>query len=198
MPRVPGTRGTRAGAGEEDVPPASVHSAPRSSGKRDFDIHVAMRRIEEAVRPYPGAALFELADRGYGSPFEQLVACILSIRTMDEVMLPTALALFERAATPAEMAALGAEEIDRIVRSCTFHEGKAKQIHEIARRVADEHGGELPCDEALILGFRGVGPKCTFSRSRDRFEYGNVLLTVAEPLMISRGTCPDPLMNRFE
>ena len=120
-----------------------------------------MDRIREAVRPYPPAALFDLADRGFTTPFEQLVACILSIRTLDEVMLRTALALFERARTPAELLALSPGEIDALIRECTFHEAKAAQIHEIARRVVKEHGGALPCDEEVMLGFRGVGPKCT-------------------------------------
>ncbi|MDP9347849.1 MAG: endonuclease III [Gemmatimonadota bacterium] len=128
--------------------------------KRPVDIDLAVERIREAVRPYPPAALFELADRGFGGAFEQLVACILSIRTRDEVMLPTALALFERARTPQEVAALPQEELDRIIGACTFHEAKAGQIREIARRVVEEHGGTLPCDEAVMLGFRGVGPKC--------------------------------------
>ena len=44
--------------------------------------------------------MFELAERGHRSLFEQLVACIISIRTLDEVSLPTALKLFERASTP--------------------------------------------------------------------------------------------------
>jgi endonuclease-3 len=129
--------------------------------KRPVDIDLAMERIREAVRPYAPAALFELADRGFGGAFEQLVACVLSIRTRDEVMLPTALALFERARTPAEVAALPPEEIDRVIRACTFHEAKARQIHDIARRVVEEHGGTLPCDAEVMLGFRGVGPKCT-------------------------------------
>ena len=49
--------------------------------KRPFDIDRAMERIGEAVRPFPKAALFELADEGYGSAFEILIACIISIRT---------------------------------------------------------------------------------------------------------------------
>ncbi|HEV2146480.1 MAG TPA: endonuclease III [Longimicrobiaceae bacterium] len=150
-----------AGAGDPPAFAASAGEAPPRPDKRPFDIHEAMRRVAAAVEHYPKAALFELAELGHDTPFAQLVACILSIRTLDETMLPTALALFERARTPAEVAALGPEEIDRIIRSCTFHEGKSRQIHEIARTVAEEHGGELPCDEALMLGFRGVGPKCT-------------------------------------
>ncbi|HEX2094669.1 MAG TPA: endonuclease III [Longimicrobiaceae bacterium] len=134
---------------------------PAADAKRPIDIDRVMDRIREAVRPFPRAALFELAEMGYDSAFEQLVACILSIRTLDEVMLPTALALFERAPTPADIAALTSEEIDGIIRASTFHEGKARNIHEIARRVVEEHGGVLPCEEELMLGFQGVGPKCT-------------------------------------
>lgn len=129
--------------------------------KVPFDIDVAMRRIRKAVRGLPRAALFELADEGHGSAFEQLLACIISIRTLDEVMLPTARRLFARARTPTGVAALSVAEIDELIGTSTFHGQKAANIHEIARRVVEEHGGELPCDEATMLGFRGVGPKCT-------------------------------------
>jgi endonuclease-3 len=129
--------------------------------KRPFDIDEAMRLLRVAVEPFPKAAMFELAARGHATAFEQLVACIVSIRTLDEVMLPTALELFELAPTPADVVALGAKGVDRVIRKSTFHERKAEQIVEIARRVVEEHGSELPCDEALMLSFAGVGPKCT-------------------------------------
>ncbi|HET6230494.1 MAG TPA: endonuclease III [Longimicrobiaceae bacterium] len=129
--------------------------------KRPFDIDSVMRRVRTAVRPYPKAALFELADLGHTSAFEQLAACILSIRTRDETMLPAARALFAVARTPAEVAALPHAELDALVGTCAFHAQKSWQILEIAKTVVAEHGGELPCDEAVMLGFRGVGPKCT-------------------------------------
>jgi endonuclease-3 len=131
------------------------------TAKRPFDIHAVIRRIRKAVEPFPKAAMFELADRGYRTPFQQLVACIISIRTTDEVMLPTAIHLFEHASTPAEVARMSVDEIDALIRTCAFHYGKAGQIREIAERLVAEHGGELGCDEALMLSFRGVGPKCT-------------------------------------
>ncbi len=49
--------------------------------KKSFDIDLAIERIREAVRPWPKAAMFELAEAGFASPFELLVACIISIRT---------------------------------------------------------------------------------------------------------------------
>ncbi len=132
----------------------------KSAQKRPFDIDEALRRIAEAVKPFAKAALFELADDGFTSPFEQLVACMISIRTLDEVTLPTARRLFAVARTPAEMSRLTVKEIDRLIGTCTFHEPKAKQIHEMAKRIVAEHGGELPCDLDVLLSFRGVGPKC--------------------------------------
>jgi endonuclease III len=130
------------------------------SGKIPFDIDVALERIEEAARPFPKAAMFELAEQGYATAFEQLVACMISIRTRDEVSLPTAKRLFERARTPEQMAALDPDEIDNLISSATFHEPKSRQIHAIARRVVDELGGEVPCDAETLQSFPGVGPKC--------------------------------------
>jgi endonuclease-3 len=128
--------------------------------KRPFDAEEAIRRIREAVAPYPKAALFELAAQGHASVFEILVACIVSIRTRDETTLPVARALFGRARTPEQMAALSVREIDALIGACTFHEPKAKTIRDIALKTVGEYGGALPCDEEVLLSFHGVGPKC--------------------------------------
>ncbi len=128
--------------------------------KVPFDIGQAMRRIRTAVRPFPKAALFELADEGFASPFEQLVACIISIRTFDEVTLPTARRLFARARTPAAMSQLTRAEIDEAIGACTFHEPKAGQILALSQRILAEYDGDLPCTPEVLLSFHGVGPKC--------------------------------------
>jgi endonuclease-3 len=128
--------------------------------KKPFDINRGLKLISKAVAPYPKAAMFELAEDGFNSAFEQLVACMISIRTYDEVSLPTARQLFSRARTPVEMVKLTPAQIDELIHACTFHERKAVQIHAAARRVLDEFDGELPCDPEVILSFGGVGPKC--------------------------------------
>jgi endonuclease-3 len=130
-------------------------------GKRPFDIDVVMERVEEAVRPYPKAAMFELAERGFRSPFQQLVACMISIRTRDEESLPISLRLFETAPTAADVAALSPDEIAALIHPSTFYERKAIQIHDIALRAVAEYGGDLPCDEEVMRSFAGVGPKCS-------------------------------------
>jgi endonuclease-3 len=128
--------------------------------KKPFDIGLAVRRIRKAVKPWPKAALFELAENGFTSTFEQLIACMISIRTYDEVTLPVSRKLFERARTPAQMSELTYEELDALISPSTFHERKASQILAIARRVLDEYGGEIPCDPEILMSFPGVGPKC--------------------------------------
>lgn len=128
--------------------------------KRAYDIDEMIRRIREAVKPYPKAALFELAEAGYGSPFEQLVACILSIRTRDEVVVPAAKRLLGRGRTAGALARLGVKEIEGLIRATSFHERKAVQIRGIAERVEREFGGKVPCDAGVLESFAGVGPKC--------------------------------------
>ena len=126
-----------------------------------FDIDRAMTLVREAVQGYPKAAMFELADDGHRSLFEQTVACLLSVRTYDEVSIVAARRLFERAPTPEAIVEMSAEQIDALIGTVTFHERKAEQILEIARRTIEDFGGDLPCDPDILLSFGGIGPKCT-------------------------------------
>lgn len=137
-------------AGDEKLPD---HKLP-------YDVPEMFRRLRRAIKPFRKAMLFEIAEDGHTSTFEQLVACMISIRTFDEVSLPIVRRLFAEARTPAEMARLTPAQIDEVIRPCTFHGAKARQIHEIAVRAEREFGGKLPCDAETLLSFKGVGPKC--------------------------------------
>jgi endonuclease-3 len=133
--------------------------------KLPFDIEEAISRVREAVKPFPKAALFELAAEGHTSVFEVLIACIISIRTRDETTLPVARKLFAQARTPAQVVELTEKQIDRLIGACTFHEAKAKTIRDIARKTVEEHGGALPWSPSnfahdVLMSFHGVGPKC--------------------------------------
>ncbi len=119
-----------------------------------------LRRIARAVEPYPKAAMFELAEQGFNAPFQQLVGCILSIRTRDEVSLPASLQLLRRASSAAAVAKLTEVQIDQLIGAVAFHRPKAKQIRNIARQVQTEWQGELPCEFETLTSLPGVGPKC--------------------------------------
>jgi endonuclease-3 len=139
---------------------SATRATRADTAKRRFDIHAVVRRIRDAVAEQADAAMFELAERGFKSVFQQLVACIISIRTRDEVSLPVSIKLLERAPTPEQMAKLSSAQIDALIHASSFHEAKATQIREIARRAVAEFGGELPCDFEVLTSFKGVGPKC--------------------------------------
>jgi endonuclease-3 len=112
------------------------------------------------VRPLPKAAMFALAEEGHRSLYRQVVACILSVRALDEVSLVAARRLFEAAPEPADLARLAPGAIDRLIGSVTFHRTKAGSIREIARAAAARPDGDLPCDAEALLALPGVGPKC--------------------------------------
>jgi endonuclease III len=133
---------------------------PGDGDKIPFDIDTVLGRIRQEVRGFADAAMFALAARGHTRLFEQLVACILSIRTRDEVSLPTSLALLRRASTPKAMSLLTPEQLEALIRPVTFPEPKARQILAIAKRTVEEFGGQLPEDAQVLQSFRGVGPKC--------------------------------------
>jgi endonuclease-3 len=128
--------------------------------KQAFDIDVVLARVRAAVAPYPRAMLFELYDAGHTTPFEILVACLISVRTKDETSLRMAHQLFARARTPAEMAALDINDIDALINKCAFHLVKAEQIHTMAELLLEEHNGSLPCSFEVMTSYPGIGPKC--------------------------------------
>jgi endonuclease-3 len=109
------------------------------AAREAFDIDKAIQLLQKAVEKLPKAALFDLYDQGYTSLFEQLIACMISIRTYDEVTVPTAIRLFEQARTAADMARLSVEEIDSAIRDCTFHEGKARQVLAISHTIVEDY-----------------------------------------------------------
>ena len=76
-----------------------TRSTPET-GKEPFDIDAVFERLRRAVADLPKAAMFDLRDRGYGSPFEQLVGSLISARTRDETTVEVCLRLFAEARTP--------------------------------------------------------------------------------------------------
>lgn len=118
------------------------------------------KRIRLALEPYPKAMLFELRDRGFSTVYDQLCACILSIRTLDEVSLPASLKLLKVAPTPAQLLKLETEVIAELIKPVTFSFQKAASLVKIAHIAVERYGGELPCDFVALTDLPGVGPKC--------------------------------------
>jgi endonuclease III len=143
------------------VAPILPQSASMPPGKKkQFDIAAVLRLIRAEVGQYADAAMFALRDAGFGDTFQQLVGCMISIRTRDEVSLPSSLRLLERAPDAETVSRMEAAEIDELIQPATFHTAKAHQIRDMAVRITEEMGGDLPCDFDTLTSFRGIGPKC--------------------------------------
>ena len=127
--------------------------------KEPFDIDTVFRRLRRAVAKVPKAAMFDLRDRGYSSPFEQLVGSLISARTRDETTIEVCLRLFAEARTPAAMAALDEARLVQLLKGASFPEPKARDLIALSKRIVKEHEGVVPDTLEGLLAFRGVGPK---------------------------------------
>lgn len=128
--------------------------------KKPFDLADMLKQIEKATKAYPKAAMFELHERGYNSLFEQLISCIISIRTLDETTIPLSEGLFAVARTPKEMLRLSPKELENLLIGSQFPGQKAYTMLGIAKAAEEEYGGELPADYDKLTALKGVGPKC--------------------------------------
>lgn len=95
----------------------------------------------------------------FGSPFELLVATMLSAQCTDRQVNKTTPALFRRADTPEKMASLSFEELCDLIRSCGFYRMKAQHILETSRALQAQYGGEVPADRDALEALPGVGRK---------------------------------------
>ena len=113
-----------------------------------------LTQVRETVRPTTLAAVERKRD-----PFRLLVACVISLRTKDEVTAQASARLFAIASTPKTLAKLPNGRIAKLIFPAGFYNTKAKQIREIARRIARDHGARVPADRETLLALPGVGRK---------------------------------------
>lgn len=107
----------------------------------------------EASNPLPEPELH------YGSPFQLLVAVILSAQCTDKRVNQITPALFERYPTASEMSKASAEDIYEYIKSCSYPNNKSRQLAAAARMVAEEYGGEVPGTLDELVKIPGVGRK---------------------------------------
>jgi endonuclease III len=95
----------------------------------------------------------------YRTPFELLVAVMLSAQATDKGVNKATPALFRAADTPAKMLALGVEGVTRYVKSIGLFNSKAKNIVAASAILVKEHGGEVPRSREALEALPGVGRK---------------------------------------
>ena len=113
----------------------------------------AIFRRLRAANPHPTTEL------EFRSPFELLVAVILSAQATDLSVNRATRELFPVAADPAAMIALGETGLRRCIRSIGLYNSKARNIIAACRILRDEHGGEVPRTREALEALPGVGRK---------------------------------------
>jgi endonuclease-3 len=121
-------------------------------------IRELVRRLEEFRRSCRVTTLAEEQETSR-SPFRLLVACVISLRTKDEVTAEASRRLFEVAPTPDRLAKLEEDRIARTIYPAGFYNTKAAQLKEIGRIIRDDFDDEVPASEADLLAMPGVGRK---------------------------------------
>ena len=106
-----------------------------------------------ALNPSPRTEL------DYRTPFELLVAVVLSAQATDKSVNLATRRLFPKANTPAAILALGVDGLTPYVRHIGLFNAKAKNVIELCRLLLERHGGEVPQDRAALESLPGVGRK---------------------------------------
>jgi endonuclease-3 len=109
-------------------------------------------RLRE-LNPHPRTEL------EYATPFELLVAVILSAQATDRSVNLATRRVFPVANTPQAILDLGVEGLAQYVRSIGLYQGKARNIVATCRLLLEQHGGEVPADRASLEALPGVGRK---------------------------------------
>jgi endonuclease-3 len=106
-----------------------------------------------AANPHPKTEL------EYTTPFELLVAVVLSAQATDKSVNLATRELFKVANTPAAIVALGEEGLLPYIRTIGLYRTKARNIVKLSRILLAEHGGEVPADRQALERLPGVGRK---------------------------------------
>lgn len=115
-----------------------------------------VRKILRALkRTYPDAECALIHD----SPFQLLVATILSAQCTDERVNATTPRLFEEYPTPDALAASKQSDVERIIKPLGFFRSKATNIRGMAQALVERHGGDVPRDLDALVALPGVGRK---------------------------------------
>ena len=141
---------------------AAAGKQPLAGGPRRGGQESATARAERAeqicgrlAESFPDAT----CSLDFRSPFELVVATILSAQCTDRRVNMVTGKLFERWPTPALMAAAPQAALEEVIRTTGFFRAKAKNILGCCRALVERHGGEVPRTLAELVNLPGVGRK---------------------------------------
>jgi endonuclease III len=125
---------------------------PESPPARTRRARAIARRL---ARRYPNPAI----PLRHSSPFELLIATVLSAQSTDVLVNEVTKTLFQRYRTPADFAGARREDLERAIHSTGFFRSKARAIQNASRLLVERYGGEVPRTMEELVQLDGVGRK---------------------------------------
>ena len=116
-------------------------------------------KIRTIFERFKGANPHPTTELEYTTPFELLIAVILSAQATDKGVNLATRVLFKEANTPAAIYALGVEGLSRYIRTIGLFNSKARNIIETCRILLEQHGGKVPESREALEALPGVGRK---------------------------------------
>lgn len=113
------------------------------------------RILKEFEKLYPNPT----TSLEYGTPFELLVATMLSAQSTDKQVNKITAGLFKQFNTPQDFAALEPRQLEEMIKGCGLFRAKSKNIIETSRILVEKYGGEVPRDLERLVELPGVGRK---------------------------------------
>ncbi len=132
----------------------------------------------------------------FSSPYELLVAVILSAQCTDERVNKVTAVLFAEHNTPSSMLQLSAQELERYIYSCGFYRNKAAHILSASRDIMEKYGGEVPSTLEELQTLAGVGRKTanvvySVAFGGDAIAVDTHVFRVANRLGLAEGKTPE-------
>ena len=115
---------------------------------------------------------------GTSSPWAVLVSTIISLRTKDDVTLAASEKLLEKAANPAELAALRQDKIEKLIYPAGFYRNKAASLKKIAAILIEQYNGKVPSSMEALLALPGVGRKTANLVLNEAFDIDAVCVDI--------------------
>jgi endonuclease-3 len=135
------------------VPNPATRKRKRSVRSSASEKAARISTILEDLFPTPEIPL------DHGTPFQLLVAVVLSAQTTDARVNLVTPALFARAPDAASMAKLTEAQILKYIKTCGLAPGKARRLRALAKMLVEKHGGEVPRTFEELEALPGVGHK---------------------------------------
>ena len=120
-----------------------------------YNKKAAINIIETLKEYYPDAK----CSLDFKTPFELLVATILSAQCTDERVNKNTHSIFSKYSTPKDFTNIDIEELERLIHPCGFYKNKAKNIKACAQKILTNFNGEVPQNAEDLIKLPGVGRK---------------------------------------